>query len=207
MTSAQYVPDPTADHRVLFFGDSLTAGAADPEGLGWIGRLSNRSRAVGFDLTAYNLGVRGDTTADIERRWRIEAEARLGRGDAHYFVVSSGVNDSFDAPQDYSESTAAFRSLITGMSARAPTLVIGPQPIADHKRNGWLQGLESRFSQLAAELDVPYVPVLETLQTAPGYLQEVAAVDGAHPVAAGYDAVAKLVAESGAWWFPTSPSV
>ncbi len=202
MSGVANSPDPAADHRVLFFGDSLTAGAADPDGLGWIGRLSNRSRAQGFNLTAYNLGVRGDTTADIERRWRREADARLGRGDAHYFVVSCGVNDSFDSPPDYSESVAAMRALLTGMSARAPTLVIGPQPIDDKVRNEWLHGLEARFVELAQELSVPYVSVLAELQGDASYLREVAAVDGAHPVAAGYEAVAKLVAGSGAWWFP-----
>lgn len=51
------------DRRVLFFGDSLVAGVRDPAGKGWVGRVVAASFAEGLALTAYNLGVRGETSA------------------------------------------------------------------------------------------------------------------------------------------------
>jgi len=59
--------------RILAFGDSFVAGAGDPDHLGWLGRaLQGRP-----EVTVYNLGVRGDTAADIAARWG--AEAQIGR--------------------------------------------------------------------------------------------------------------------------------
>src|SRR5262249_19732759 len=54
----------TTDLRTCFIGDSYVAGAGDDTGLGWVGRVTARARADGYDLTAYNLGVRRDTAAD-----------------------------------------------------------------------------------------------------------------------------------------------
>ena len=58
--------------RILAFGDSFVAGVGDPAHQGWLGRaLAGRP-----EVTVYNLGVRGDTSADILRRWAAE-DARV----------------------------------------------------------------------------------------------------------------------------------
>jgi lysophospholipase L1-like esterase len=60
--------------RICFFGDSIVNGTGDPDCLGWVGRVCGAARKSGVDLTSYNLGIRRDTSADILRRWRREAE-------------------------------------------------------------------------------------------------------------------------------------
>jgi acyl-CoA thioesterase-1 len=65
------------DRRVLFFGDSLVAGVSDPMGLGWVGRVVAASFAAGTPLTAYNLGVRAETSVQLASRWRQETGPRL----------------------------------------------------------------------------------------------------------------------------------
>lgn len=56
--------------RLCFFGDSFINGTGDPAGLGWVGRACASQRTASPDLTVYNLGVRGNTTAQINQRWR-----------------------------------------------------------------------------------------------------------------------------------------
>ena len=63
--------------RICFIGDSITNGYGDPEYRGWPSLLSASARQGGADITAYNLGVRGDTSSMVRERWRAEAEARL----------------------------------------------------------------------------------------------------------------------------------
>ena len=63
--------------RICFIGDSITNGYGDPEYRGWLAFLSAAARRDGADITAYNLGVRSDTSSMIGARWRQEAVARL----------------------------------------------------------------------------------------------------------------------------------
>ncbi|HUO23736.1 MAG TPA: hypothetical protein VMU59_14580, partial [Caulobacteraceae bacterium] len=63
------------DLRVCFLGDSFTQGTGDDAALGWVGRVVAAERGRGHDLTGYNLGVRGQTGADIAERAAAEAGA------------------------------------------------------------------------------------------------------------------------------------
>jgi acyl-CoA thioesterase I len=80
--------------RICFIGDSITAGSGDDHYLGWPGRVCAAERAKGHDLTAYNLGVRADTSVLIAARWRAEAAARLPPEHAGALVFAFGINDT-----------------------------------------------------------------------------------------------------------------
>lgn len=54
--------------QLCFVGDSFVAGIGDETALGWTGRLTARQAATGNPVTAYNLGIRGNTSADIAAR-------------------------------------------------------------------------------------------------------------------------------------------
>ena len=72
---------------VFVFGDSIAWGLYDDRG-GWVGRLWNaRSRLV------YNLGVDGETSEDISKRFIAEAKVR-GANKNSIIVFAVGVNDS-----------------------------------------------------------------------------------------------------------------
>jgi len=62
--------------RICFIGDSFVSGAYDDDCIGWVGRIAAAARKRGHDFTAYNLGIRGETSVQIGRRWRAEAEVR-----------------------------------------------------------------------------------------------------------------------------------
>ena len=79
--------------RIAFLGDSMTTGAGDPTMLGWVGRVCAGAWGRGHDVTAYNLGIRRDTSADIHARWREEVAARLPPEHPRALVFCFGVND------------------------------------------------------------------------------------------------------------------
>jgi len=72
------------DKHILVFGTSTTYGAWDSEG-GWVARLrkfldektiSSNYKSEGL---IYNLGVSGDKTEDVLKRFEPETKARLGQ--------------------------------------------------------------------------------------------------------------------------------
>ncbi|NKV11316.1 hypothetical protein GS909_09880, partial [Rhodococcus hoagii] len=67
-------------------------GVGDSEFLGWAGRLAAGSPATA--LTAYNLGVRRQTSSDVRGRGRDECAQRLPAGVDRRVVFSFGVNDT-----------------------------------------------------------------------------------------------------------------
>ena len=70
------------DVGLVFIGDSFVAGYGDPKGLGWVSRVVSRTQHPDVQLSAYNLGIRGDSSADVLGRWRTECPPRWqGRGE------------------------------------------------------------------------------------------------------------------------------
>ncbi len=79
---------------ICIFGDSITWGATDPDAGGWVTRLRNSYEARGLpvdqDVDVYNLGVSGDNTDDLLKRFSIEAAAR----EPSAIIFAIGINDS-----------------------------------------------------------------------------------------------------------------
>jgi acyl-CoA thioesterase I len=183
---------------VFFVGDSFVAGVGDPQHRGWVGRLAERAYRVGAPITAYNLGVRRDTSDDILRRWADEVAVRRAAGAQERLVVSFGVNDTTDdgrATRVVPEySVANLHTLLADAAATGlPALMVGPPPVADRVQNRRIAALDEQFAAVCAETGAPYVTVFAPLRDAPVWMDEVAAGDGAHPGAAGYDLLTDLV--------------
>jgi acyl-CoA thioesterase-1 len=190
------------DRRLLFFGDSLVAGVGDPTGVGWVGGVVAASFASGLELTAYNLGVRGETSEQIASRWRMEALPRLLAGADCRIVLSFGANDTsieHDRVRvDGDRSSGALATILDeAATIGLPTLVLGPAPVDDPEQNRRIRSLSVSLAEVCAEHEVPYVSVIEPLLASPVWMGQVAVGDGAHPGAEGYDALARLVLDGG----------
>jgi acyl-CoA thioesterase-1 len=208
--------------RICFVGDSITAGRLDAEMLGWPGRLARREVAAGHNVTPYNLGIRGDTSRDVLVRWLAECTARLADEPATgALVFAFGINDAVEkeghgVQVSLGESLANARAILTAAATWLPTLWIGPTPcdeqynpfldrdgIAWDIPNARLAEYDAAYESLAAEIGVPYLHMLAPLAQNPHWIASLAAGDGVHPAAVGFDVMAELIAEWPAWrrWF------
>ena len=186
------------DIRLAFVGDSFTAGAEDYLALGWVGRVVARGRGIGWNLTGYNLGVRRETTPDIQARLVTEARPRLRDGDAHGLVVSAGINDTTVMAGQRRVSTAdtlaALDRIIESAAAeRWPLLLVGPALVGDAEQNERILALSEAMAGRCAGRAVPYVEIAASLLGDEEWVAEVTSVDGAHPRASGYERLAHVV--------------
>jgi lysophospholipase L1-like esterase len=79
---------------LIFFGDSLTYGSRDPDGLSFpIFFARNLSKDTGQMWNAVNLGVPGETTADMLRRSYVDVKKYP---EAKDIFLLAGTNDARD---------------------------------------------------------------------------------------------------------------
>ncbi|HEY4280072.1 MAG TPA: GDSL-type esterase/lipase family protein [Conexibacter sp.] len=214
------------DVRLLFFGDSFTAGAGDPLGCGWVGRVA----AAAMPVTPYNLGIRGETSLDVLVRFEEEARRRMRPGVACGVVFSVGANDVCDEADVASAQTAlgggaelaarggaargpgprvgaarsvsALGELLDGAAAlELPALVVGPLPVGEPVPDARVAPLDAAFAALCVERGVPYISVAAEIAAFAPWHEEARAGDGVHPGRAGYDRLAEIVLAGGltAW--------
>ena len=189
--------------RVCFVGDSFVNGTGDPAYLGWTGRACAAAPSRGTHLTHYNLGVRGETSVEIARRWLGEVTLRIPTAATGRVVFSFGTNDtnSLDGRVwvENAASVAATRQILSAATARYRVLFVGPPPVADRAHSDRIAVLNGLLAKTCGEFDVPYLDVFSPLQQSVAWQQEVAALDGAHPQAAGYAAFAAIFSQWEPW--------
>ncbi len=78
------------EQTICIFGDSLTWGAWDHEKGSWVNRLRLSLESENYDILVYNLGVDGDTTNELLKRFDVEAKARQPTA----IIFQIGENDS-----------------------------------------------------------------------------------------------------------------
>ncbi|WP_327142852.1 GDSL-type esterase/lipase family protein [Nocardia sp. NBC_01327] len=194
-----------SDLRVCFIGESFVAGVGDRKCLGWAGRLAARAIAAGQPLTYYNLGIRRENSTELRARWEAECAPRLPAGADCRLVISTGVNDSQYEngrprvdPADSVDNLAAIlrRARENGWT----TMVVAPPPNVDEDHNDRLLDLDARFTALCDSAGVLYLRAHQPLRDNRIWMREVAAVDGYHPDAPGYDEFAALLAPHWLLW-------
>lgn len=196
---------PQHDIRICFFGDSFTNGTGDPTYLGWVGRVCARAADRGYPVTAYNLGIRRQTSVEIAERWPYELKQRLLPDVDQRLVFSFGVNDTTleqGKPRvALADTVQAAHRILAEASRRFATLFIGPPPIAELAQSERIQEVDQVLEKVAATYQVPYLSVFAHLVDAPIWTQQVAANDGAHPQAEGYAQMATFIDQWSGWWF------
>ena len=173
--------------RILFLGDSLTAGYGLPPGAAFPHVLARRLKAKGFAVQVIQAGVSGDTTAGGLARldWLLNDPA--GPPDAA--VVALGANDGLMGldPTDMETNLDAILgvlkqrgipALLAGMLAMTN---LGPQ---------YTQQYNAVFPRVAERHNVRFVPfLLEGVAMVPSLNQ----ADGIHPNEMGAAKVADTI--------------
>jgi acyl-CoA thioesterase-1 len=167
--------------KVVFLGDSLSAGAHLAADQAFPALLQRKLQAEGVPFELSNAGVTGDTSAGGLRRvdWILRQDPAL-------VVVELGANDGLrGVPVETVEQN--LRGILTKIKAHgARALLLGmrlpPSIGADYAR-----AFEAIYPRLASELQVTYVPFfMEGVAGVP----ELNLPDGLHPTPEGHARIA-----------------
>ena len=169
--------------RIVFLGDSLTAGLGLPRGQAVPSLIQERLHAEGYAYEVVNAGVSGDTAAGGVSRleWSLE-------GDVEILVVELGANDGLRG-LPLSQMKRNLSEIITRAKQRGITVILTGMEAPPNYGVAYTSGFRQVFRDLADQHDVALVPF---------YLEGVAGIpslnnsDGIHPNAAG----ARIVAET-----------
>lgn len=189
--------DGPRDVALCFVGDGFVAGYGDSKALGWVSRVVARTPVRDADLTAYNLGVRGESSAEVMTRWRTECAHRwVGRSERR-LVLGVGAQDV-----DRGITTARSRLNLANIldeaaSTGVGTFVVGPTPTLDATVNARLEVLAGAQADVCARRSVTYVDCFHPLRDHDQWQSDLAAGDGVHPGQAGYGLIAWLVLHAG----------
>lgn len=174
----------SAKPRIVFLGDSLTAGLGLPGDQSFPSLIGRRLAERGYDYEIVNAGVSGDTSAGGVRRldWSLE-------GDVRVLVLALGANDGLRGlPTDELKKNLA--AVIERAAARGITVVMAGMEAPPNFGAAYTREFREVYAELAREHQVRFVPFL--LQGVAG-LPALNQPDGIHPNARGAQIVADLV--------------
>ena len=192
------VAEGVRDVGLVFIGASMTAGYGDPKGLGWVGRVVARTQHPDLDLTAYNLGVRGNTSGDVVARWAAESHPRWrGRGERR-LVVSVGAGDITSGMTMARSRLNLANVLDEATNSGIGVFVVGLTPTLDPEVNRRIEALAEAQADVCSRRGITYVDCFRPLVSHDQWMADLAASpDRAHPGQAGYGLVAWLVLHNG----------
>ncbi len=200
--------------NILIFGASITWGAWDKEG-GWVQRLrkfidKKNISDPNYDCMVYNLGISGDTTEDVLRRFENETKDRAGEKET-IIMFSVGVNDSqFDHDKkdlriQIEKFEENLKKLISLSKKYAPKIIfIGFNPIDQSKvdpipwtdkikksyRKELVEKFDNKVKQVCKEERVYFIEVYDKLikEDYKALLE-----DGVHPNSKGHEKIFQIV--------------
>ena len=194
---------------LLLFGGSILHGSWDPEGSGWGQRLRKQleERSSNERLyVVYNLGICGDTSAQLLARFSSEAQCRLRRTDRTVVLFGVGVNDAKHNTETggYRVSLAEYRQNISSLieEARRVTSYIACMSIlpidetktrplpwnhAEELRSADVDEYDAVLQDVCMKSEAPYL-ALRDLPWPPESFD-----DGLHPNTASHERIAERV--------------
>lgn len=181
-------PAPEAEDtvRVVFLGDSLTAGYGLAEEQAFPALVATALRDEGFAVDVVNAGVSGDTSAGGLSRidWVLQQAPDV-------MVIGLGGNDALRG-QDLASTEANLRAIVQrAQDSGARVLLLGMR-IPPNYGPDYAEAFANLYPKLARELDVELMPfLLEDV----GGVRRLNQPDGIHPTAEGQQRVAENVVE------------
>jgi acyl-CoA thioesterase-1 len=168
--------------RIVFLGDSLTAGLGLPVEQSYPALIQQRLKKEGLPFQTVNAGVSGDTSAGGLSRldWALE-------GDVRVLVVALGGNDGLRGlPVEQLKANLA--QIIERARARGIRVILAGMEAPPNYGRDYIVAFHKVYPALAHEYHVAFLPFL--LQDVAGS-QTLNQPDGIHPTAAG----ARIVAD------------
>ncbi|WP_309135767.1 GDSL-type esterase/lipase family protein, partial [Cellulomonas sp.] len=174
--------------RLAVIGDELVAGAGDPRGLGWVGRVAART-STAEPLTVLTLAVPGENSTELGVRWDPEVSRRLSPAADNRLVVGIGRAD-VTAGLSLARSRLNLANVLdVAEQRRIPAFVVGPPPGAPEDGDK-IAELSAALGDDAARRRVPYVDMYTPLAAHDQWLADMATSPGHLPGQAGYGLMA-----------------
>jgi acyl-CoA thioesterase-1 len=176
--------DTSARPRIVFLGDSLTAGLGVAPAEAYPALIGQKLRAPGLEYEVVNAGVSGDTSAGGLRRldWSLQ-------GDVRVIVVALGANDGLRG-LPASELHDNLAAIIDGAEARHVAVLLAGMEAPPNFGPAYTRDFRAVYGDLARTRHVRFIPFfLEGVAGRPALNQ----ADGIHPSAEGHRVVADLV--------------
>lgn len=180
---------------ICIFGASITWGAWDKELGGWANRLR-----IYFDnqpdpqVRVYNLGISGDKTQDLIKRFDAEAKAR--KPDLIIFCI--GTNDSKHNTNPNGTPPKEIETRYNNLISKAKkftekVLILGITNVDDNNEKGYknesVEVVNRIIEKLAKKQNLPFVDLF-------GILSIDEFEDGLHPNAKGHQKIFEKVKEA-----------
>ncbi len=198
---------------LILAGDSIMYGSWDPEG-GWPGKLRNflDSRALKEStphelntdkyVALYNLGIPGDTSRGLVRRFKNEVIPRINKEQKTIILIAIGTNDAqfdfenkkYQVPIEETEENVK-ELIVQARKFTDSVVVVGLPPVDERKTDPlyWVSGIHytneniKKYNQLIQKLvrneNVPFIDMNT-------YLDEhdvtILMEDGIHPSTHGH---------------------
>ena len=170
--------------KIVFLGDSITAGLGLPSDQSYPSIIGKRLQAGGQEYAIVNAGVSGDTSAAGLRRlhWSLEGDVRL-------LIVALGGNDGLRGlpPTELKKNLAA---ILERARTRGIPVILAGMEAPPNNGPEYTAAFRGVYPELAAEYNVRFIPFLLQGVAGDAALNQ---PDGIHPNPRGAEIVADLV--------------
>lgn len=173
--------------KIIFFGDSLTAGyGLDDTNNAFPGLIQKTIDFLNLNFTVINSGVSGETTAGGRARidWVLNQEPAI-------FILELGANDGLRGVP-LSATRENLQAIVDAVMNKYPEtqIVLAGMQIPPNMGPEYTQEFRTIFPELAKKNKLALIPfLLEDVGGIPSLNQ----ADGIHPTAAGHEILAKNV--------------
>ena len=179
-------PPAPAKKRLLFFGNSLTAGLGVEPEQAFAGLIGQKIDSLGLPYTVVNAGLSGETTAGGRSRvgW-------LLRQPVDIFVLELGANDGLRG-LPLRATRQNLQGIVDTVRRRSPgaRIVLAGMQVPPNMGLAYATDFKAVFQEIAAKNHLVLIPfLLEGVGGRPDLNQ----ADGIHPTAAGHRLVARTV--------------
>ncbi|MBC86145.1 MAG: arylesterase [Bdellovibrionaceae bacterium] len=145
---------PTAPKKVVFLGDSITAGYGIEKESAYPSQLQKMFNQDNHQVEIVNVGISGSTSASLPSRlnWLLKQPMDL-------LVIGLGGNDGLRGfPIETTEKNLE-KAILLAQKSKIPVLLLGMQ-LPDNYGKAYQDGFKKMFPKLSKKHSVPLMPFL-----------------------------------------------
>jgi acyl-CoA thioesterase-1 len=174
--------------RILFFGDSITAGLGVDQSQAFPALIQHKIDSVGLNYEVINGGLSGETSAGGLRRidWVLQRKVDI-------FVLELGGNDGLRGIE-LSSTKNNLQQIINKVETKYPEvqIILAGMQVPPNLGQEYTKQFESIYPELAEENDLPIIPmILDKIGGNENLMQG----DGIHPTPEGHQVIAETIWE------------